>query len=205
MSGARVRMGSGVDAGRRPTRWSAVAYRVNDTDRCFHCNAELMDVVGPDSQRRRRRRSCSGSTSTISATDGPGEEGRRDRWRGVPSGRGRIPRVRRPRRLALHGVADVGQAGRGMPRQPDPVRHPRSRSTSSVGSISGRGRVDRPLGFCGGQGPPLRRHGVYRARCVTCWPRPSNSRVAIIDAVTAAGYRYVTLDLEGFRSGNAVR
>ena len=27
-------------------------------------------------------------------------------------------------------------------------------------------------------------------------------RVAIIDAVKAAGYRYVTLDLEGFRSGN---
>ena len=23
------------------------AYRVNDTDRCFHCKAELMDVVGP--------------------------------------------------------------------------------------------------------------------------------------------------------------
>ena len=27
-------------------------------------------------------------------------------------------------------------------------------------------------------------------------------RVAIVDAVKAAGYRYVTLDLEGFRSGN---
>ena len=33
-------------------------------------------------------------------------------------------------------------------------------------------------------------------------PRRSNSAVAIIDAVQAAGYRYVTLDLEGFRSGN---
>ncbi|MBA3288015.1 MAG: TIGR00268 family protein, partial [Acidimicrobiia bacterium] len=36
-------------------RWTAVetdemaraAYRINDTDRCFHCKAELMDVVGP--------------------------------------------------------------------------------------------------------------------------------------------------------------
>ena len=37
-------------------RWTGVAtaemeraaYRLNDTDRCFHCKAELMDVVGPD-------------------------------------------------------------------------------------------------------------------------------------------------------------
>ena len=37
-------------------RWTAVAtdemeraaYRLNDTDRCFHCKAELMDVVAPD-------------------------------------------------------------------------------------------------------------------------------------------------------------
>jgi uncharacterized protein len=36
-------------------RWTPVtteemaraAYRVNDTDRCYHCKAELMDVVGP--------------------------------------------------------------------------------------------------------------------------------------------------------------
>ena len=28
------------------------------------------------------------------------------------------------------------------------------------------------------------------------------NRVAIIEAVKDAGYRYVTLDLEGFRSGN---
>ena len=30
-------------------------------------------------------------------------------------------------------------------------------------------------------------------------------RTAIVEAGHAAGYRYVTLDLEGFRSGNAVR
>jgi len=27
-------------------------------------------------------------------------------------------------------------------------------------------------------------------------------RVEIVDAIRAAGYRYVTIDLEGFRSGN---
>jgi uncharacterized protein len=27
-------------------------------------------------------------------------------------------------------------------------------------------------------------------------------RTEVVDAVRAAGYRYVTLDLEGFRSGN---
>jgi uncharacterized protein len=32
--------------------------------------------------------------------------------------------------------------------------------------------------------------------------RAVDQRVAIVDAVRSAGYRYVTLDLEGFRSGN---
>ena len=32
--------------------------------------------------------------------------------------------------------------------------------------------------------------------------RRGRSRAAIVAAVRAAGYRYVTLDLEGFRSGN---
>ena len=53
-------------------RWTAVetdemaraAYRTNDSDRCFHCKAELMDVLAPlaaadgrtDRARRERRR-----------------------------------------------------------------------------------------------------------------------------------------------------
>ena len=48
-------------------RWTPVAtaemeraaYRVNDTDRCFHCKAELMDVVEPIA-RAEQAVSCSG-------------------------------------------------------------------------------------------------------------------------------------------------
>jgi uncharacterized protein len=32
--------------------------------------------------------------------------------------------------------------------------------------------------------------------------RAVEQREAVVDAVRSAGYRYVTLDLEGFRSGN---
>ena len=33
-------------------------------------------------------------------------------------------------------------------------------------------------------------------------PRVMEARASVVDAVRAVGYRYVTLDLEGFRSGN---
>ena len=31
----------------RTNEMERAAYRTNDTDRCYHCKAELMDVVGP--------------------------------------------------------------------------------------------------------------------------------------------------------------
>ena len=34
------------------------AYRLNDTDRCFHCKAELMDVVAPIARAEQASRSA---------------------------------------------------------------------------------------------------------------------------------------------------
>ena len=51
---------------------------------------------------------------------------------------------------------------------------------------------------------PLRRDRARRGRCRRARGGGRSSR-AIVEAGHAAGYRYVTLDLEGFRSGNAVR
>ena len=51
-------------------------------------------------------------------------------------------------------------------------------------------------------GPPLRRPGPPRARDGRLGPGRSTGRDEVVAAVRAAGYRYVTLDLEGFRSGN---
>ena len=66
-------------AGEWGLRWTPVetdemaraAYRVNDTDRCYHCKAELMDVLAPIAAARATPPSCSASTSTTSATTAP--------------------------------------------------------------------------------------------------------------------------------------
>ena len=49
---------------------------------------------------------------------------------------------------------------------------------------------------------PLRRHGAHRGAARPTGRRASPARGRVVAAVEGAGYRYVTLDLEGFRSGN---
>ena len=75
----------------------------------------------------------------------------------------------------------------------------------SVGLLSQVDRAEaalRRLGFARAARAPLRRHGAARGPgrrvSVRCW----RSRGEVVAAVKACGYRYVTLDLEGFRSGN---
>ena len=100
-------------------RWTAVetdemaraAYRTNDIDRCFHCKAELMDVLAPiaaadgrtDRARRQRRR-------PRRPPPGPagGDRGRRR----VPAGDRRVHQGRRPR-----GVAPRSACARGTSRR----------------------------------------------------------------------------------------
>ena len=96
--------------------------------------------------------------------------------------------------------ADVGQAGGRLPGQPHPLRH---RGDGAV--LSTVERAEAAL-----QRARLRRRC---ASATTATRRGSRSTLAdlrrvveparpIVDAVRAVGYRYVTLDLEGFRSGN---
>jgi NH3-dependent NAD+ synthetase len=85
-------------------RWTPVetaemeraAYRVNDTDRCFHCKAELMDVVAP----------------TTSATIGRGSERRR---RAAPRSRSSPPGSRSRRSVTRRGASGCGR-GTSRPR-----------------------------------------------------------------------------------------
>ena len=98
------------------------------------------------------------------------------------------------------GPAHVGQAGRRLPRIPGPLRHARCRSACSAGSSGPRPRCDR-LGL-----RELRvRHYDDTARIevpLADLAAVLERRAEVVDAVRGAGYRYVTLDLEGLRSGN---
>ena len=187
-------------------RWTPVAtdemeraaYRLNDTDRCYHCKAELMDVVGPIA-------AAEDATVILGVNvDDLGEH--RPGQRAATEAGAEFPLV-----TAGFTKADVRAASKAMDlRTWDKPAAACLASRIPYGtevSVEILGRVDRAeaalhrLGF----GQVRVRHYDHTARIevdLDDLPRVVATRDAIVDAVRSVGYRYVTVDLEGFRSGN---
>jgi uncharacterized protein len=187
-------------------RWTPVptdemeraAYRLNDTDRCYHCKAELMDVVGPIA-------ALEGSTVVLGVNlDDLGDH--RPGQRAASEAGAEFPLV-----YAGFTKADVRAASMAMGlRTWDKPAAACLASRIPYGtevSVEILGRVDRAeaalhrLGFA-----QVRvRHYDDTARIeveLHDLAEVVAARGAIVSAVRGVGYRYVTVDLEGFRSGN---
>jgi uncharacterized protein len=187
-------------------RWTPVAteemeraaYRINDTDRCFHCKAELMDVVAPIA-------AADDAVVVLGVNlDDLGDH--RPGQKAAEEGGARFPLVD-----AGFSKVDVRAASRqlGLRTWDKPAaaclasRIPYGTEVT-VGLL---GRIDRAeaalhrLGF-----RQVRvRHYDETARIevdVDELAKVIDAREAVVAAVKSAGYRYVTIDLEGFRSGN---
>ena len=192
---------SGVCAGRPVVthEMERAAYRLNDTDRCFHCKAELMDVVAPIAAAERRH-----------------------------GGAGREPR--RPRRPPAR--AEGGRRGGGASSRWSPPASPRPTSATrrsalglrtwdkpamaclasripygtevSVGLLSQLDRAEAALRRLGFRQLRVRHYGDTARLEVPLDDLAAvlEQREDVVQAVRGQGYRYVTLDLEGFRSGN---
>ncbi len=187
-------------------RWTPVntdemqraAYRLNDTDRCFHCKAELMDVVTPIA-------AADGATVVLGVNvDDLGDH--RPGQQAAAQAGAAFPLVD-----AGFTKADVRAASEhdGLRTWDKPAaaclasRVPYGTEVS-VGILS---RVDRAESA-------LRRLGFSQVRVrhyddtarleveLDALAAVLAARHSVVEAVKAAGYRYVTLDLEGFRSGN---
>jgi pyridinium-3,5-biscarboxylic acid mononucleotide sulfurtransferase len=184
--------------------WSTVAtdemereaYRVNAADRCYHCKSALLDAVTPLAVGARV---ALGVNLDDLADHRPGQQAARERGAVFP--------------LVDAGFtkADVRSWSRhlGLPTWDKPAaaclasRVPYGTEVS----VSVLSRVERAeaalhrLGF-----PALRvRHYGDAARLelpLDDLPRVIEQRGAVVAAVRSAGYGYVTLDLEGLRSGN---
>jgi uncharacterized protein len=187
-------------------RWTPVetaemeraAYRLNDTDRCFHCKAELMDVVAPIAARE-------GATVVLGVNvDDLGDH--RPGQRAATEAGAAFPLV-----AAGFTKADVRAASRRLGlRTWDKPAAACLASRVPYGTevtVTVLSRVERAeaalhdLGF----GQVRVRHYGDTARIevdLAELARVVAAREPIVTAVRAAGYRYVTLDLEGFRSGN---
>jgi uncharacterized protein len=176
------------------------AYRVNDGDRCFWCKDSLMDAVGPVADEL-------GEGAVVALGVNLDDLGDHRPGQQAAAGRGAVfPLVE-----AGFTKADVRAASRQLRlRTWDKPAAPCLASRLPYGTevtVDLLGRVERAeaalrrLGF-----RELRvRHAGDVARIevpVADLAGIAERHVEVVAAVRAAGYRRVTLDLEGLRSGN---
>lgn len=177
------------------------AYRINDPDRCYHCKAELMDVIGPLAESERATVVLGVNVDDLS-DHRPGQRASIERGAVFP--------------LLLAGFTkdDVRRASRRMGlRTWDKPAAACLASRIPYGtpvSVEVLSRVDRAeaalkaLGF----GQVRVRHDGDVARIEV--PEEDFDRIMVVrrdvvQAMATAGYAFATLDLEGFRSGKLNR
>jgi len=190
-------------------RWTTVAtdelarpgYVANGDDRCYHCKAELMDVVGRLA-RDERATIVLGTNLDDLGDHRPGQQAAAERGAAFPlvdAGFTKADVRRLSRALGLR-TWDKPAAACTASRVPygTPV-------TFAVLDRVGRAEAGlRALGF----GQLRVRHYGDSARIeldTNDLAKAVRRRAEVVAAVKEAGYRYVTLDLEGFRSGNLNR
>ena len=180
------------------TEMEEAAYRRNDADRCFHCKSALMDVVGPIA-------AASGATVVLGVNlDDLGDH--RPGQRAAAEEGAVFPFVDAGFSKAMVRAASRALGLRTWDKPAAACLASRLPYGTEV-SVEVLSRVERAeaalhaLGF-----RELRvRHYDDTARIEVALDQLSevvDRRVAVVDAVLGVGYRYVTLDLEGLRSGN---
>ena len=174
------------------------AYVANDGDRCYHCKAELMDVVGPLAEAERAT-VVLGTNLDDLGDHRPGQQAATERGAAFP--------------LVDAGFtkADVRSASKALGlRTWDKPAAACLASRVPYGTpvtfavLDRVARAESALRALGFSQLRVRHYGdVARLELdVDDLARAVDMREQIVGAVCGAGYRYVTLDLEGFRSGN---
>ena len=187
-------------------RWTPVltaemeraAYRANDVDRCYHCKAELMDVVGPIAVAEASTVILGVNLDDL-ADHRPGQRAALEHGAVFPLVQAGFTKddVRAASRLDGLRTWDKPAAACLASRVPygTPV---------SIEILSRVDRAEAALHRLGFRQVRVRHYGES-ARIEfeeSDLARAVEGRGPIVEAVKRAGYRYVTIDLEGFRSGN---
>src|SRR5947209_4696309 len=187
-------------------RWTAVetdelaraAYVANGPDRCYHCKAELMDVVAPLAAAEAATVVLGTNVDDL-GDHRPGQDAAAERGAAFP--------------LVDAGFtkADVRSASKALGlRTWDKPAAACLASRVPYGTpvtfavLDRVARAESALRALGFSQLRVRHYGdVARLELdVEELPSAVDRREEIVAAVKSAGYRYVTLDLEGFRSGN---
>lgn len=178
---------------------AAAAYRRNDGDRCFHCKSALMGALDPVLATRPGATVVLGVNLDDLGDHRPGQQAAADAGAAFPlvdAGFTKAMVREHSRRLGLR-TWDKPAAACLASRVP----YGTEVTVGVLGQVERAEARLRALGFTA-----LRvRHYDDTARIevpLADLDRVVQLRAEVVEAVRSAGYRYVTLDLEGLRSGN---
>jgi uncharacterized protein len=193
-------------AGEWGLRWTAVsthemaraAYRANDPDRCYHCKAELMDVLAPIAAAEDATVVLGVNVDDL-GDHRPGQRAAAEKGAAFPlvtAGLAKSEVRAASRRLGLR-TWDKPAAACLASRVPYGTE-------VSVAVLSRVERAEAVLHELGFRQVRVRHYGDTARIEVEMseLDRLLDVRAEIVAGVRGAGYRYVTVDLEGFRSGN---
>ncbi len=178
------------------------AYRRNNPDRCFHCKEELFETLEPVQRDLGLRHIAYGATADDADDHRPGH--------GSAVRRG----VRFPLLEAGMGKAEIRAAARrlGLPNWNKPsfaclssrIPHGTEVTVDALRQIESAEASIKALGFTQVR---VRHHGdVARIEVEPAEiARLIANREQVVDALRAAGYKFVSLDLEGYASGSLNR
>jgi uncharacterized protein len=181
-----------TDEGSRPE------YVANGPDRCYHCKSELMDRLAPIVAAERAAVALGVNLDDL-GDHRPGQDAAKERGAVFPLVDAGFTKeaVRRTARDAGLDIWDKPAAACLASRVP-------YGTAVTLGTLSQVARAEEALKALGYRDLRVRHYGDL-ARIEFAGEdldRAVADRRSVIEAVRAAGYRYVTVDLEGLRSGN---
>ena len=187
-------------------RWSPVRtaeldrpdYVANGTDRCFHCKTELMDAIAPLAAAEAATVVLGVNVDDL-GDHRPGQQAAAERGAAFPLVEAGFTKAAVRQASRELGLRTWDKPAAACLASRIPYGTPVTLST-----LSGVGRAEAALHRLGFRQVRVRHHGeVARVEVeVDDLPAALARRQEVVAAVKAAGYRWVTLDLEGFRSGN---
>jgi len=174
------------------------AYRVNDGDRCYHCKSALMDALEPVAVAHGAVVLLGVNTDDL-GDHRPGQRAAAERGARFPLVEAGLSKddVRRAARELGLSIWDKPAAACLASRLPYGTE-------VSVSLLHRLDRVEAALHRLGFAALRVRHYGDTARIEVPLddLPRVLERRAEVVAATRAGGYRYVTLDLEGLRSGN---
>ena len=174
------------------------SYASNGSDRCYHCKAELMSALEPVATTMGARIALGVNLDDL-GDHRPGQQAAAERGAVFPFVEAALTKadVREISRALGLRTADKPAAACLASRLPygTPV---------SIGVLEGVAAAESGLKRLGFAAVRVRHYGDLARVEVPLGEleRLLEQRSAVVDAVQSAGYRYVTVDFEGLRSGN---